>query len=119
MRFPLLIGRSRGMDQEYVILSRVDGEGTQVCGLRRILRSFAPLRMTVDLEGIYRDALQACAPDRLVRRVWRPEMPRNVVAIGKCAGALLDGIPDFHDAFVVIPEGYLEPKARAEVHKGG
>jgi hydroxypyruvate reductase len=46
-------------------------------------------------------------------------MPRSVVAIGKCAGALLDGIPDFADAFVVIPEGYREPTARAEVHKGG
>src|ERR1700730_17924179 len=52
--------------------------------------------MTVDLE--------ACAPERLVRRVWRPEVPRNVVAIGKCAGALLDGIPDFEDAFVIDHE---------------
>jgi len=73
----------------------------------------------MDLEAIYRGALQACAPERLVRRVWRPEMPRNVVAIGKCAGALLDGIPDFTDAFVVVPDGYREPKAKAEVHKGG
>src|ERR1700724_2004567 len=97
MRFPLLIGRSRGIDQEYVILSRVDGEGSPVCRLSGILRSFASLRMTVDLGRIYLAALAECAPERLVRRVWRPEMPRNVVAIGKCAGALLDGIPDFDD----------------------
>jgi glycerate 2-kinase len=75
--------------------------------------------MTVDLERIYLAALAECAPERLVRRVWRPEMPRNVVAIGKCAGALLDGIPDFDDAFVVVPDGYREPGAKAEVHKGG
>ena len=73
----------------------------------------------MDLEVIYRGALQACAPEHLVRRVWRPEMPRNVVAIGKCAGALLDGIPEFDDAFVVVPDGYREPGAKAEVHKGG
>jgi glycerate 2-kinase len=73
----------------------------------------------IDLEAIYRAALQACAPERLVRRVWRPEMPRSVVAIGKCAGALLDGIPDFDDAFVVVPDGYREPSTKAEVHKGG
>jgi glycerate 2-kinase len=75
--------------------------------------------MTVDLERIYLAALAECAPERLVRRVWRPEMPRSVVAIGKCAGALLDGIPDFDDAFVVVPDGYREPSAKAEVHKGG
>jgi glycerate 2-kinase len=75
--------------------------------------------MTVDLEHIYFAALAQCAPERLVRRVWRSEMPRNVVAIGKCAGALLDGIPDFDDAFVVVPDGYREPSAKAEVHKGG
>ncbi|MDQ6800861.1 MAG: DUF4147 domain-containing protein [Acidobacteriota bacterium] len=72
-----------------------------------------------DLEAIYRGALEACAPERLVRRVWRPEMPRNIVAIGKCAGALLDGISDFDDAFVAIPDGYREPNAKAEVHEGG
>lgn len=73
----------------------------------------------IDLEAIYRRALAECAPERLVRRVWRSEMPRNIVAIGKCAGALLDGIPDFDDAFVVVPAGYREPTAKAEMHKGG
>jgi hydroxypyruvate reductase len=77
------------------------------------------LTAVTDLEAIYRGALEACAPERLVRRVWRPEMPRNVVAIGKCAGALLDGIAEFAAACVAIPESYREPSARAEVHKGG
>ena len=42
-------------------------------------------------------------------------MPRHVVAIGKCAGALLDGVLSVHDvesAFVVVPRGY--PGGRAE-----
>src|SRR5688572_924918 len=49
-------------------------------------------------------------------------MPRDVVAIGKCAGALLDGIAeviDVRDAFVAIPDGYPLPRTRAEVHAGG
>jgi hydroxypyruvate reductase len=75
--------------------------------------------MTVDLKAIYLGALEQCAPERLVRGVWRTEMPRSVVAIGKCAGALLDGIPDFDDAFVVVPDGYREPAAKARLYKGG
>jgi glycerate-2-kinase len=42
-------------------------------------------------------------------------MPRHVVAIGKCAGALFDGVASVHDiesAFVVVPRGY--PGGRAE-----
>jgi len=73
----------------------------------------------LDLETIYRRTLEACAPERLVARVMRPDMPRNVVAIGKCAGALLDGIGSFENAFVAIPEGYRLPASRAEIHKGG
>lgn len=49
-------------------------------------------------------------------------MPRNVVAIGKCAGALLDGVASVHaieNAFVAIPHGYRLPASRAEVHIGG
>lgn len=49
-------------------------------------------------------------------------MPRNVVAIGKCAGGLLDGVAaviDVESAFVAIPEGYKLPRTRAEVHVGG
>ena len=51
-----------------------------------------------------------------------PSMPRNVVAIGKCAGALLDGVAAVHAidaAFVAIPEGYPLPRTNAEVHAGG
>jgi glycerate 2-kinase len=111
------------MDQEYVILSRKDGEGSPVCRLVRILRSFAPFRMTaIDLKDIYYRTLEACAPERLVARVLRPGMPRHVVAIGKCAGALLDGIQEFEAALVAIPEGYREPSRRrgsTEVHRGG
>jgi hydroxypyruvate reductase len=47
------------------------------------------------------------------------DLPRNVVAIGKCAGALLDGFGDFDAAFVAMPEGYREPRSRAVVYKGG
>jgi hydroxypyruvate reductase len=74
--------------------------------------------MNADLERIYFAALEACAPERLIARVWRPDMPRNVVAIGKCAGALLDGIPEFDDACVVVPHGYRKPR-RGTVHEGG
>ncbi|HEX2120200.1 MAG TPA: DUF4147 domain-containing protein, partial [Thermoanaerobaculia bacterium] len=80
----------------------------------------ARLRMT--LEDTYAGALARCAPELLVREHVRPGMPRNVVAIGKCAGAMLDGVAAVHDvaeAFVAIPDGYKLPATRAEVHRGG
>jgi len=46
-------------------------------------------------------------------------MPRNVVAIGKCAGALRDGLDDDVNAFVAIPAGYRKPAKRAIVVEGG
>lgn len=52
----------------------------------------------------------------------RPDMPGNVVAIGKCAGALLDGVAAVHPvqhAFVALPDGYRRPRSAAEVHVGG
>jgi len=75
----------------------------------------------IDLKSIYFGALEACAPELLVGRVWRPDMPRNVVAIGKCAGALLDGIPDYDDALIAIPEGYRKPRRgrRGSTYVGG
>jgi glycerate 2-kinase len=73
----------------------------------------------VDLESIYLRTLQACAPERLIIRALEPDMPRDVVAIGKCAGSLLDGLRDVGDAFVAIPVGYREPQRRAEIHRGG
>ncbi len=73
----------------------------------------------VDLKTIYFRTLDACAPERLVAGKVTAEMPRSVVAIGKCAGALLDGIGDFEEALVVIPEGYRQPSRKAIVHQGG
>jgi len=79
-------------------------------------------RGAVDLKAIYLTTLARCAPDVLVRAHVTRDMPRNVVAIGKCAGALLDGVAAVHeidDAFVAIPEGYRLPATRAQVHAGG
>jgi glycerate 2-kinase len=76
----------------------------------------------MDLKEIYLTSLRLCDPEVLVQNVIEPSMPRNVVAIGKCAGALLDGIRRVHDvedAFVAIPEGYQLPTSAAEVHIGG
>lgn len=72
------------------------------------------------LRQIYLETLRRCAPDVLVRRALRDDMPRDVVAIGKSAGALLDGIAEHvRDAFVAIPEGYRLPKTNAHVVIGG
>ena len=78
----------------------------------------------MDLKAIYLTTLQRCAPDVLVREHVRPDMPRHVVAIGKCAGALLDGVASVHpieSAFVAIPAGYPPPRSvrDAHVHVGG
>jgi hydroxypyruvate reductase len=47
------------------------------------------------------------------------DMPRNIVAIGKCAGALRDGLDDVDDALVVVPEGYRLPVKRSRIAIGG
>jgi len=76
----------------------------------------------LDLKAIYLETLARCAPESLVRKVVDPSMPRNVVAIGKCAGALLDGVAEsipIEHAFVAIPAGYRMPRTAAEVHVGG
>ncbi len=74
----------------------------------------------VDLKAIYLRTLEACAPQRLVAPMVRPDFPRAVAAIGKCAGGLLDGIGAFDEAVAVVPEGYPGPKrAQAIVHRGG
>jgi hydroxypyruvate reductase len=74
---------------------------------------------TEQLRTIYIRALDACAPERLVRNVLTPDMPRNIVAIGKCAGALRDGLDDVDDAFLAVPDGYRLPAKRAIVAIGG
>ena len=66
------------------------------------------------LESIYRETLDRCAPETLIARIWRSDFPRTVVAIGKCAGALRDGI-ECDDAFVALPYGYREPTKPAKV----
>jgi len=71
------------------------------------------------LKSIYIRALDACAPERLVRNAIAAGMPRNVVAIGKCAGALRDGVDDDVDAFVAIPDGYRLPEKKARIAIGG
>jgi hydroxypyruvate reductase len=72
------------------------------------------------VKEIYLETLKRCAPQRLVAPMITPDMPRTIVSIGKCAGALLDGIADFDDAFVAIPDGYREPRAgTAQVYTGG
>jgi glycerate 2-kinase len=75
----------------------------------------------VDLKATYLTTLAECAPDVLVRAHVRPDMPRNVVAIGKCAAALLDGVAKVHpieSALSIVPEGYPLPRI-GELHVGG
>jgi glycerate-2-kinase len=74
------------------------------------------------LESIYLETLARCAPERLVRKTMRPGFPRNVVAIGKCAGALLDGVAAAHQvdhAFAAVPDGYRLPTVLADLAVGG
>lgn len=74
------------------------------------------------LDTVYHEALGRCAPEVLVRAHVDGSIPRNVVAIGKCAGALLDGVAGVHGiehAFVAIPDGYRLPRTAAEIHLGG
>jgi glycerate-2-kinase len=76
----------------------------------------------VDWKAIYLTALAHCAPERLVREHVTRDMPRNVVAIGKCAAAMLDGVASrikIDHAFAAIPEAYPLPRTNAEVHVGG
>ncbi|HEV7765818.1 MAG TPA: DUF4147 domain-containing protein, partial [Thermoanaerobaculia bacterium] len=81
-----------------------------------------PHSKLMSLIDIYLETLARCAPDVLVRKHIDASMPRNVVAIGKCAGPLLDGVATVHEidaAFVALPEGYPPPRANAETHIGG
>lgn len=76
----------------------------------------------LDLELIYAETLRRCAPDVLLTQFLRPDLPRNVVAIGKCAASLLDGFAaalPVESAFVAVPAGYPLPRTRAQVMPGG
>ena len=71
----------------------------------------------MNLKAIYLTTLERCAPDVLVQEHVTRDMPRNVVAIGKCAGALLDGVARVHEiesAFVAVPAGYRLPREGVE-----
>ena len=71
-----------------------------------------------DLESIYRQALEQCSPKRLIRMAVAPEMPRVVVAIGKCAGPLIDGVAEaieIDQAMAVVPHGYPDPRWRGNI----
>jgi glycerate 2-kinase len=97
----------------------------------------------MELLALYLETLAACDPERLMRDAARVEgaggraqnddgfscalppppsdLPRNVVAIGKCAGPLLDGFGDYDAAFVAMPQGYRPPRPApsALVYRGG
>jgi glycerate 2-kinase len=71
---------------------------------------------------IYLETLGRCSPERLVRDVVPDDAPRHVVAIGKAAGALLDGVAAAHrveSALVAIPRGYKLPQTRCDIVIGG
>lgn len=66
-----------------------------------------------DLKTIYSGALARCAPEKSAAAIAGTSFPRNVVAIGKCAGPLLDGVMSrIQDvrAFAAIPAGYPWPR---------
>src|SRR5437660_12199743 len=71
----------------------------------------------MSLLSIYTETLRRCMPQTLIAKVWRDDFPRAVVAIGKCAGALRDGI-ECDEAFVALPRGYREPRKAARVALG-
>lgn len=75
-----------------------------------------------DLELVYRQTLEQCRPTSLVRSAVTPDLPRNVVALGKCAGPLLDGVRHalpVQQAFAAIPRGYPSPTTSAVIVRGG
>ena len=78
----------------------------------------------LDLKAIYLETLAACAPARLAALAAHHSLPRNVVAIGKCAGPMFDGIASratVENAIVIAPHGYPGPRStlrRKEVHFG-
>jgi glycerate 2-kinase len=76
----------------------------------------------LDLKAIYLTTLELCRPENAVRPYVDETLPRHVVSIGKCAGALLDGVAallEIESAFVALPRGYPPPRTPARVHFGG
>ena len=89
-----------------------------------VATGFSPsnLPTQMNLLSIYLETLSRCSPERLVRDAVPPDAPNDVVAIGKAAGALLDGVAAVHrvdDAIVAVPRGYRPPSTRATIAPGG
>ncbi|MHB0969160.1 MAG: DUF4147 domain-containing protein [Thermoanaerobaculia bacterium] len=63
------------------------------------------------LELIYREALELCRPERLLsERITPDDSPVDVVCIGKCASALMEGaltVFAVRRAFIAAPDGYV------------
>jgi hydroxypyruvate reductase len=79
-------------------------------------------RHVPDLKAIYLDALAACAPARITQNHASSDLPRNVIALGKCAGAMYDGFAagaPVDRALVIVPSGYPAPATNVEVLHGG
>lgn len=76
----------------------------------------------MDLKALYLETLERCSPEILIQPYVYPSLPHNVVALGKCAGSMLDGVAARHQvdrAFVAMPAGYRPPRTAAELHIGG
>jgi glycerate 2-kinase len=72
----------------------------------------------LDLENIYRETLLRCSPSVLIPRALRPDMPRNLVGIGKCAGLMADAIDGIDGGIVVVPKGYPISKKLRTIEGG-
>ena len=75
-----------------------------------------------DLETLYRESLRRCAPHHVLPRFITPDLPSNVVAIGKAAGTMFDAVAAAHnvtDALVITPHGYPKPTSKARSMSGG
>ena len=71
-----------------------------------------------DLESIYRRTLERCFPKTLIQKAISPDLPRVVVAIGKCAGSLIDGVAaalPIEQSMAVVPHGYPDPEWRGSI----
>src|SRR3954447_4951407 len=89
MRLPLEIGKSRGIDVRIT-----EGHaGGRISG-----------GMAAALQDIYLQTLERCRPEKLIH--VPDDAPRDVVAIGKCAAALFNGVREHRDALVIVPKGY-------------
>lgn len=71
-----------------------------------------------DLESIYRQTLERCSPKSLIQKAVSPNLPRVVVALGKSAGPLIDGVAaamPIEQAMAVVPYGYPDPQWRGSI----